>query len=143
MCPPIPKYIPTWENRDDPLAKKYPLQLLTNHWKGRANCQYANIPWLKEHSPQALHINTRDADERGIRNGDKVRVFNDRGETVIAAEVTERMMPGAVILPFGTWYDPDEEGVDRAGASNILTRDEPSPAGSFAYNTALVQVQKA
>jgi anaerobic dimethyl sulfoxide reductase subunit A len=143
LIPPVAKYIEPWEGPRDPLREKYPLQLLTNHWKGRANCQYANIPWLKEHSPQALHINTRDADERGIQTGDRVRVFNDRGATVIPAEVTERMMPGAVILPFGTWYDPDEKGVDRAGASNILTRDKPSPAGSFAYNTSLVQVQKA
>lgn len=142
LIPPVAQYIEPWEGPRDPLRKKYPLQLLTNHWKGRANCQFANIPWLKEHSPQALHINTIDADERGIQDGETVRVFNDRGETIIPAVVTERMMPGAVILPFGTWYDPDAEGVDRAGASNILTRDEPSPAGSFAYNTALVQVQK-
>lgn len=143
LIPPVAQYMEPWEGPRDPLRKKYPLQLLTNHWKGRANCQYANIPWIKEHTPQALHMNTRDADERGIATGDRVRVFNDRGETVIQAEVTERMMPGAVILPFGTWYSPDEDGVDRAGASNVLTRDEPSPAGSFAYNTALVQVQKA
>ena len=110
LIPPVAQYIEPWEGPKDPLREKYPLQLLTNHWKGRANCQYANIPWLKEHSPQALHINTRDAKERGIQDGDRVRVFNDRGETIIPAAVTERMMPGAVILPFGTWYDPDAEG---------------------------------
>jgi anaerobic dimethyl sulfoxide reductase subunit A len=142
QIPSVPCYIEPWEGPNDPLRKKYPLQLLTSHWKGRANCQYANIPWIREHTPQALHMNTKDADVRGIRDGDDVRVFNDRGETVIPVAVTERIMPGAVILPFGAWYTPDNEGVDRAGTSNVLTRDEPSPAGAFAYNTALVEVQK-
>ncbi|MFO7962319.1 MAG: molybdopterin-dependent oxidoreductase [Desulfobacterales bacterium] len=142
LIPPIPRYIEPWEGPNDPLRKKYPLQLLTNHWKGRANCQYANMPWVREHTPQALYMNTKDAEARSIRDGDDVRVFNDRGETVTPAAVTERIIPGTVILPFGTWYNPDNNGVDRAGTSNVLTRDEPSPAGAFAYNTALVEVQK-
>lgn len=140
--PPIPKYIEGWEGPGDPLAEKYPLQLITNHWKGRANAQYANIPMLQEQTPQAVFINSVDAKARGIKDGDRVRVFNDRGETMTPAAVTERITPGVVILPTGTWYEPDENGVDQAGSANVLTLDEPSPAGSFAYNTVLVEVAK-
>ncbi|UCF57546.1 MAG: dimethyl sulfoxide reductase subunit A, partial [Deltaproteobacteria bacterium] len=70
-------------------------------------------------------------------------VFNDRGQMVIPANVTERIMPGVVDVPQGAWYDPDENGVDRGGCANVLTKDAYSPGGSFPYNTCLVQVQKA
>lgn len=61
---------------------------------------------------------------------------------IIEANVTERIMPGVVDVPFGAWYDPDENGVDRGGCANVLTKDTYSPGGSFPYNTCLVQVKK-
>ena len=71
-----------------------------------------------------------------------VRVFNDRGEMIIPAHVTERIMPGVVDIPQGAWYNPDENGVDRGGCPNVLTKNVTSPAGAFTSNTALVQVEK-
>ena len=140
---PIPKYIESWEGRSDPLAKKYPLQLITTHLKRRALSQFDNIPWLKELQDQAVLINTEDARARGICDGDMVRVFNDRGEILIRARVTERIMPGVVDVPHGAWYAPDRNGVDRGGCANVLTSEEHSPGGSIAYNTALVEVAQA
>lgn len=141
--PPIPKYIETWESRNDPLVAKYPLQLITTHFKRRANAQFDNIPWLRELEPQAVLINSADAQARYISDGDMVRAFNDRGEVVIPARVTGRIMPGVVDIPQGAWYDPDEKGLDKGGCANVLTKDAYSPAGAFTYNTCLVQVQKA
>lgn len=141
--PPIPKYIETWESLNDPLAKKYPLQLVSTHLKRRTHSVFDTIPWLKELQPQVMKINFVDAEARGICDGDEVRVFNDRGETVIRAKVTERIMPGVVDIPEGAWYNPDSRGVDRGGNPNVLTRDKVSPGGGVPYNTCLVQVQKA
>ncbi len=142
QLPPIPKYIEAWEGRNDPLAKKYPLQLLTTHHRGRAHSQFDNLPWLRELIPQRMQINTDDARARGISNGDLVRVYNDRGQTVLPAEVTQRIMPGVVNVPEGAWHDPDEQGIDHGGCANVLTRDAKSPGGAFCTNTALVQVEK-
>ncbi len=141
--PPIPKYIETWESLNDPLTEKYPLQLISTHSKRRANAQFDSIPWLRELVTQAALLNSADAQARGIKDGDMVRVFNDRGEMVIPAKVTERIMPGVVDVPHGAWYNPDENGVDRGGCANVLTKDVVSPGGAMTYNTCLVQVQKA
>ncbi|MBI4295217.1 MAG: molybdopterin-dependent oxidoreductase [Chloroflexi bacterium] len=143
LIPPIPKYIENWEGFNDPLAKKYPLQLITSHFKRRAHSTWDNVPWLRELIPQAAWISSADAQARGISDGDQIRVFNDRGETIIQARVTERIMPGVVDIPQGAWYAPDEKGVDRAGCANVLTRDDHSPGGAFAPNTGLVQIEKA
>lgn len=142
LLPPIPTYIENWEGPNDPLAQRFPIQLVTNHAKGRANAQFANIPWLRELTPQTILINTEDARVRKIHDGDMVRVFNERGKTRVPAEITERIMPGVAILPHGAWYDPDGQGIDKAGSPNVLSLDEPSPAGSFPYNTILVEIEK-
>lgn len=139
--PPIPKYIETWESRNDPLAKRYPLQMITPRVKVRANRTYHNVPWLTEVGPQVVTINSIDAKARGIKTGDMVRVFNDRGTTIIPAKVTERIMPGVVEVPDGAWHLPDGD-VDRGGCSNVLTNDVKSPGGAWPTNTCLVQVEK-
>ena len=140
--PPIPKYIETWESLNDPLAEKYPLQLTTTQFKRRAHSQFETIPWLRELQEHVVQLNPIDAEARGIRDGDEVMVFNDRGKMVIRAQTTERIMPGVVDIGEGAWYDPDEAGVDRGGCANVLTSDEISPGGAVPYHTALVQVQK-
>jgi len=141
--PPIPKYIESWEGRNDPLSASYPLQLISTHFGGRANAQFANVPWLQELFPQAVWINRVDAQARNISEGDRVRIFNDRGGILVPARVTERIMPGVVDVPHGAWYDPDEKGVDKGGCPNVLTRDAHSPGGAFTFNSCLVQVEKA
>jgi anaerobic dimethyl sulfoxide reductase subunit A len=142
LLPPLPTYIETWESLKDPLAEKYPLQLITPHFKRRAHSQFDNLPWLRELQDQEVSINTVDADFRRIRQGDLVRVFNERGEVRIPARVTERIRPGVVSLPQGAWYDPDEKGIDRGGSANVLTRNQISPGGAFTPHTALVQVER-
>jgi anaerobic dimethyl sulfoxide reductase subunit A len=140
--PPIPKYIPTWEGRDDPLAQTYPLQLISSHPKRRVHSIFDNISWLKDIEPQALTINSVDARARGIVNGDLVKVFNERGKMVIATKVSERIMPGVVHIHEGGSFEPDEKGVDRGGCPNIFLKSRHSPGGAFCTNTALVQVEK-
>jgi anaerobic dimethyl sulfoxide reductase subunit A len=100
------------------------------------------IPWLRECTPQVLWISSTDARARNIKNSDMVIIFNQRGEVVIPAKVTERIMPGVVSMDEGAWFNPDERGVDRGGCCNVLLKDEHSPAGAFCSNTCLVQVQK-
>lgn len=143
MCPPIPKYLRSFEDLNDPLVQKYPLQLLTPHPKARAHSTMGNVPWLKELNPQVVWINPVDAQARGVIDGDEVVIFNGRGKVRIKTWVTKRIMPGVVSLYEGAWYDPDEEGVDRGGCPNLLTKDEYTPGGACTLKSPLVEIKKA
>ncbi|MFX1324606.1 MAG: molybdopterin-dependent oxidoreductase [Promethearchaeota archaeon] len=139
--PPIPKYLSHEEHYDAALAKKYPLQLLTPHNKRRTHSSLSMIPWLEEVESHAVWINPIDANERKISHGDLVDIFNDRGRVRIPAKVTERIVPGAVVIYQGAWYNPDKNGVDHGGCGNVLTNDTRSPGGAFPMNSALVEVE--
>lgn len=140
--PSIPKYIEPWEGPNDPLAKQYPLQLITSHLRRRAHTQFETVPWLRELEGQALLINSVDAEARNIKDGDRVKVHNARGKLTISAKVTERIMPGIVDIPEGAWFEINEHGIDQGGSANILTKDLLSPGGAIPTNTCLVQVEK-
>ena len=70
-------------------------------------------------------IHPTDAAARGVNDGDIVRVFNDRGACLAGAVVTDHVMPGAIVLATGAWYDPASPGgLDRHGNPNVLTIDK-------------------
>ncbi len=140
--PYIPKWIEPFESLNHPIAKKYPYHLISPHPRWRTHSIFNNIPWLRETYEQEVTINASDAAKLGIKTGDTVEVWNDRGKCVVPAYVTERLMPGVLVLHEGAWMDLDKDGVDRAGNPDFLTLDEPSPAGAFAYNNAMVQMKK-
>lgn len=141
LMPPIPKYLSHDEHYDSPKAKKYPLQLITPHNKRRTHSTLNMIPWLKEIEPHMVWINPVDAEERNIKEGDLVDVYNDKGRIRIPAKVTERVMPKVVVVYQGSWYNPNKEGVDLGGCANVLTNDTHSLGGAFPVNSNLVQVE--
>jgi anaerobic dimethyl sulfoxide reductase subunit A len=143
QIPAVPKYIPEWEGVGDPLRAKYPLMMSSTHWVARSHSTFDNVDYLREAHPQSLWINPIDAAYRGIKNGDMVRVFNDRGEVHLPAYVTVRIRQGTTNMPQGGWYAPDANGVDTRGCANVLTKYQPTPfARGNPQHTNLVQVEK-
>jgi anaerobic dimethyl sulfoxide reductase subunit A len=142
--PAVPKYIQEWESPFGPEAEKYPLQVVGHHTLHRVHSTHDNNDWLAEAFPQRVFINPLDAAARGISDGDRVKVFNERGATILPCRVTNRILPGVIDLPQGAWWSPDEDGIDRRGCVNVLTSERWTPlAFGTAQHTAMAQMEKA
>ncbi|HHW61764.1 MAG TPA: molybdopterin-dependent oxidoreductase [Syntrophomonadaceae bacterium] len=115
---PVPHFIEPDESPvgTPELAKKYPLTIISQHPAFRTHSQFYNLPWIQEiEGPAKVFINKVDADARGIQDGDKVSIFNDRGKLEnILARVSIRVQPGVVELSSGMW-------VKLGGCVNELT----------------------
>jgi len=140
--PSIPKWIEPWESLNSPKTAEYPFHLISPHPRWRTHSIFNNCTWLRETYEQEVTVNASDAKKLGIKTGDVVEVWNERGSVVVPVYVTERCMPGVAVLHEGVWLDLDDNGVDRAGNPDMLTLDAPSPAGAFAYNTVLCNIRK-
>jgi len=93
-------------------------------------------------------MHPQDAAARGLRDGDIVRVFNERGACLAGLIVSDGVRPGVIQLATGAWYDPQNasEGasMDKHGNPNMLTIDKGTSKlaqGPIAY-TALVEVER-
>jgi trimethylamine-N-oxide reductase (cytochrome c) len=146
--PPYPKWIDWGESHTEslrhPRAKKYPLLTQSNHPRWGVHAQHEDITWIREISttckiegpdgylyhPAWLHPS--EAAKRGIKNGDIIKIFNERGAVLAGTYVTERIMPGVVYVDHGAKYDPIVPGVlDRGGAINAI-----SPHNTTSKNAA-------
>jgi biotin/methionine sulfoxide reductase len=90
-------------------------------------------------------ISPAEAARRNIEDGDAVRIWNGRGACHAAARITAGLRDGVVILPTGSWFEPDETGTtDLHGNPNMLTRDAGTSrlAQGTSAQTALVRLEK-
>ena len=134
--------IPTWFDPVEPDAK-YPLMLCSPKSRARTHSIHGNQPLLARVDPDDVWMNPVDAKSRGIADGQTVRIFNDRGSTLLPVKVTPRIAPGVVSIREGAWFAPTGDGTDTAGCANALADDRSAPCGATTYNTNLVDVAAA
>jgi anaerobic selenocysteine-containing dehydrogenase len=158
--PPIPKWIEKGETHDERIssarAKKYPLLQMSNHGRWRVHAEHDDISWTREiptckvkgpdgYMYEPLWLNTQTAAERGIKDGDIVRAYNERGSVLCGARVWERIMPGVSYTDHGSrvdWIIPGE--LDRGGAINLIspTKTLSKNCPGMASSGYLVEVEK-
>jgi anaerobic dimethyl sulfoxide reductase subunit A len=131
--------IPTWIPHGDTDAR-YPLRLCTPKSRARTHSIHGNQPQLARIDKDDVWINAADARIRGIEDGDRVRIFNKHGITVLPAHVTDRIAPGVVSIKEGAWFTPDVDGTDQGGCANVLSDDRSAPCGATTYNSNQVEV---
>ena len=115
---PVASFIAPEESRHQDAAKKYPLELLARKADNFLNSTFVNLPGHQKMEPHRdeLEIAYDDAKPRGIADGDRVRVFNDRGEIFLRARVDGAVQAGVVGARLG-WAKLSEGGVN----INVLT----------------------
>ncbi|WP_156418014.1 molybdopterin-dependent oxidoreductase, partial [Aureimonas sp. AU4] len=120
---------PAWLDPEEwlgsPLARTYPIHLLTPQPARRLHGQMdwsAVSAQQKTDGRERVAMHPADARARGIGEGDLVRLFNDRGACLAVAALSEDVRPGVALLPTGATFDPDGRG-DRNSNPNVLTRD--------------------
>jgi molybdopterin guanine dinucleotide-containing S/N-oxide reductase-like protein len=157
--PVMTKHIPSWEgHHTTELTQKFPLQLITPHprysFHTMGDGKHSWVNDIGDHRVLIdgyrywiVRIHSQDAEARGIRKNDLVKVFNDRGAVICAAQLTQRIRPGTVhSYESSATYDPVGEpgsSPDRGGCMNILTPSRPmiKKSHSFAANSCLVQIE--
>ena len=120
----------------------FPLNLITPKSKYRIHSQGSNVEWMRAREKQALWMHPADAEERGIRDGEKVLIYNRQGEMRIDVLITDEIIQGVVCLYEGVWPEFDEEGVDTAGSANVLSSTQGTqPSKGSTTHTIFVQVK--
>ncbi len=127
------KAIPTWMEPIERIGRsdsKFPLHINTGHPESRLHSQLCGTKLRETYTVagrEPMYIHPIDAKARGIKDGDVVRVFNDRGQILAGAIVTEDIRKDVVWVAEGGWYDPVEAGAENAldayGDVNVLTPD--------------------
>jgi trimethylamine-N-oxide reductase (cytochrome c) len=158
--PPHPKYViggPGWTH-DESLwgerCKTYPLLLQSNHPRWRIHTMFDDVPWLREiptckikgydgYMYETVWLNPTTAAERGIKHGDIVKVYNDRGIELAGAYVTERVIPKMAYMDHGSHCDLITDRINRGGTVNLIAPDKGSKNCPLMVVSAyLVEVEK-
>lgn len=129
-CPGMPVWLEPTEWLGAERAKHYPLHLLSSQPATRLHSQYDHgsvSRGSKVQGREPIRLSPADAARRNLREGQVVRVFNDRGACLAGLCIDPGLSEGIAQLHTGAWYDPQVPGQAGAlcvhGNPNVLTRD--------------------
>jgi anaerobic selenocysteine-containing dehydrogenase len=137
----LPGFKPAAESRWGEAAKRFPLEFLSRKADNYMNTTFANLDGhrkMEARKSRRLEMHPKDAEARGIGEGDSVRVWNDRGELTLTALINARL-PAGVVAGQLDWAKFSPSG----GNVNALTSERLTDIGAGAtFYSTLVEVQK-
>lgn len=149
-CPGHPAWLEPVEWLGSGTARRYPLHMISNQPRTRLHGQLDNGSVSradKINGREPVWIHPFNAAERGLVDGDVVRVFNERGALLAGVKVTSDVRQDVIQLATGAWYDPEdpsvENSLDKHGNPNVLTIDQGTSQlgqGPIAHS-ALVEIE--
>ncbi|SFL19040.1 trimethylamine-N-oxide reductase TorA [Shimia haliotis] len=151
-CGAHPKWMEKAErSHGGPNSDRFPIWLQSCHPDQRLHSQMCESDEYRAtyavQGREPVYISPEDAANRGINDGDIVRVFNDRGQLLAGARVSEDYPQGVVRIHEGAWYGPVDASIgalDTYGDPNTVTMDVGASKLSQATsaNTCLVEIEK-
>ena len=139
----VPDHVPNYESAASApeLARRYPLAMISPPARNFLNSSFVNVKSLRDiEGEPILEIEAGDANARGIKSGQMVRVFNDRGNSLCKAVVSPRARPG-VVNGLGVWWR--KLGADGTNV-NELTHQQLTDIGRApSFYDCLVEVSPA
>jgi len=120
---------------------EYPLAFLSPPARHFLNSSFANLVRFRDLEGEPhLDMHPTDARARGIGDGDKVRVFNDRGSYTLRARVNGKARPGVVVAPSVWWKKHSPDG---RNANNLTSQRTADLGGGATFYDCRVQVARA
>jgi anaerobic selenocysteine-containing dehydrogenase len=135
---PLPVYKEPVESvRDALTSPKYPLYFMTPNTKNRTHSQFNNLKLIRQFSPKPFAVmNPEDAVQRDIKNNDRVRIFNDRGQLEVEVRIDFSMKRGCISMTNGWW-------ITDGGTVNFLSSGRETDMGyGAAFHDTLVNAIK-
>lgn len=135
---------PYWEpsieaDVQSPIRQTYPFYLLSEHMRTRTHSQWWDVDYLKEYEPEpCVKMNPVDASEKGIKDGDTVRMFNGRG-TVTMKAYTNAGLPRGMVASPRAWQA--EEFIEGHFAS-LPTNEFNQVVANLSFNDVAVDIEK-
>ena len=132
---PMPDWQPDPEEQRD--AARWPLRLLTAPGYFQAHTAYAGVEFLRRREgPAYCVLHPDEAARRGLADGAKVRLYNERGAVGLVLRISDEVLPGVVLVP---GQRPDSETLE--GTINMLCSDRYTDIGDGAtYQSTFLDV---
>jgi len=140
---PLPTWTPPHESAQSSpqRAQKYPLAMISPPARNFLNSSFANLAFaLAAEKEPRLDIHPDDAAARGIGDGERVRIFNDRGGFAVTARVSERARPGVVVALSVWWRKLSPDG---RNANDVTSQALTDMGGGATFYDCLVEVERA
>jgi anaerobic selenocysteine-containing dehydrogenase len=135
---PLPTYLEPVESlpRGSTGPSGYRLHFLTPNTKNRIHSQFNNLRMIRQFGARPFaEIHPDDARARGIDDGDRVRIFNDRGSLEVAARLDNGIKAGCISVTNGWW-------AGEGGAVNVCSEGRETDMGhGAAFHDNLVEIE--
>ena len=141
---------PAWEAPqeayvDNPLREKYPLQFGQSRTRFRVHSAYSGAQWIQQLHEPHIELNPADAESRGLKAGDKVEAFNDRGSFVTKLLINPAIRPGSAYMAESSYRQYlDGTLMQAVSNDNANERGRAQLMGpQIPFNDTLVEIKKA
>ncbi len=129
--------LPTWDKPDDFGESHLPFRLMTPNIASRIHSQFGNLKVIRSVVDEpAWEISAADARRKGVKSGDRIRIFNSRGEITGKVKISARVKSGSLVFPNGIWL------YEGGGVNKLISPSETDMGHGAAFHNTRADIEK-